>query len=298
MIPLLEGLSRQGPSFRGLLYQGFKRPVITSSRKIVISTRQIPLEDDLHVEIQKVTHPLTQWCIRNNMVTISSENDIVYIDPAWDVSQSIKNYKNQTPTIILTHSHGDHYNNAFKLATKLTNCKIYLPKQDFSLCTSLERKLMSPFPKTPFPLGHHYQIESHHLGGHTPGSVGLSIKDKRTGSVLSILTGDTLFRRSCGITPSTTDDHIMRQNILGVFNTLSPDQNPSIFPGHGGITTREEVERLNPIFSKSSDEWHQSREKKFPPYRRRLSFVFQRALNVMFRERVWLIRYWFSKILL
>lgn len=141
--------------------------------------------------------------------------------------------------ILLTHGHFDHVG-AVKELAETYGCPVYIHKDDLTLP---EKYTAGPLYYTNFyDEGDVLElagltIRVIHTPGHTEGSVCLIVDD-------AIISGDTLFARSCGRWDLPGGDGEKLKASLQRFKTMEGEYR--IFPGHGKSTTLALEQEYNP----------------------------------------------------
>jgi len=143
--------------------------------------------------------------------------------------------------ILLTHSHWDHFADAFELKEKL-NVPLYIHKEDAG---NLEEpgsdRLPLYFPiKSVHPTGFledgqvlavgEFQIEVIHTPGHTPGGVCFYLKEQKI-----LFSGDTLFQGTIGNLSFPTARPARMWDSLKRLAALPKETR--VYPGHGDPTS-------------------------------------------------------------
>ncbi len=166
--------------------------------------------------------------------------DCVVVDPGYQPLQilsAIRLLGLDLSAILLTHGHFDHMG-AVKDLVAETGCRVYIH----------EKELSQPEEITNGPLYYTNLYEGVveeagltlqviHTPGHTPGSVCLLHEG-------ILLSGDTLFARSCGRTDFPGGSWAEICHSLKKLAALPGDY--KVYPGHGEATTMEQERKMNP----------------------------------------------------
>jgi glyoxylase-like metal-dependent hydrolase (beta-lactamase superfamily II) len=186
-----------------------------------------------------------------NTYIISKENKCIIVDPGLGFEGAANEIKAkfEVEAILITHGHIDHID-----GIRYFDCPIYIHKDDEANLYDSDLSLYSMMRmKTPFKKGNlniitvydgyefellDYKFKVLHTPGHTRGSVCYSYSSK-------VLSGDTLFKASCGRTDFPTGNPgNMRTSLKKIINTY-PD-NYSVYPGHDEKTTIKDEKKYNP----------------------------------------------------
>ncbi len=178
-----------------------------------------------------------------NSYIIHDDKECFIIDPGFksiETEEYIKDNNLTLKGIILTHGHLDHIGGVHNY-----NTLVYLHEEEISLFLddrlngfgnhnikpSFDKnkiKLIGVNNQSKLLLGKD-EITFIHTPGHTKGSMCIKYKNK-------VVTGDTLFKDTIGITNYPTGDIMkMRKSIVNLIEQL-PD-NTNVYPGHGPKTT-------------------------------------------------------------
>jgi len=172
------------------------------------------------------------------------------IDPGVEAEKIIRildEKKIKKISVILTHSHADHWAGAPELIKK-TGCKIYMGRSAKDVCFRPEVNL-SAMAGLEFPdvsgwwddgeiisdMGQNLKIIS--TPGHT--SCGISIETEA-----GIFTGDTVFAAGVGRTDLPTGDYETLMRSIREKILVYPGAT-KLFPGHGPFTTVENERKLH-----------------------------------------------------
>ncbi len=141
--------------------------------------------------------------------------------------------------ILLTHGHFDHVGGVKELAAE-TRCDVYLHPEELSMppmMTSGKLYYTKVYAEGSQLHLAGLDIAVLHTPGHTPGSVCLLTEN-------TLLSGDTLFRGSCGRTDLPGGNW---QTIQKSLNRLAAiEANLWVLPGHGESTTLAMEKKYNP----------------------------------------------------
>jgi glyoxylase-like metal-dependent hydrolase (beta-lactamase superfamily II) len=167
------------------------------------------------------------------------------IDPAFQATEVILDAAQEhgltIEKILLTHSHWDHFADAFTLKTK-TQVPLYVHPLD---AKNLSHPGSDGIPLyfTIHPVAHDHVLEEGdtlcvgelsfrviHTPGHSPGGICLYAEGERL-----LISGDTLFQGSMGtLSLPTASPHDMWASLKKL--SLLPHET-RVIPGHGGATT-------------------------------------------------------------
>ena len=154
-------------------------------------------------------------------------NEVVVIDPAWDVPLLLNKAKEEAINIraaLVTHGHFDHTNGVEELLKHL-DIPVYINKNEmdffkFNWGSENVRKVESG---ETLKIGS-IEIQFVHTPGHTPGSQCFLIHN-------NLVSGDTLFINACGRCDLPGGD--VNQMFDTIYNKLMKmDDSTIIFPGH------------------------------------------------------------------
>ncbi len=186
---------------------------------------------------------------QSNCYILNRGDRAFVIDPGVEAERIIRildEHRINKISIILTHSHADHWAGAPELIKK-TGCKIYMGSAAKDVCYRSEVNLAG-MSGLEFPEVRGWLPDGETLseGGmdlkiiFTPGhtSCGISLETDE-----GLFTGDSVFARGCGRTDLPTGDHetlmsSIREKIL-VYPPLT-----KLFPGHGPFTSVEAEKNL------------------------------------------------------
>lgn len=164
------------------------------------------------------------------------------IDPGYEAGRILAflQEKHLEPeAILLTHGHFDHVGAVGDIAAE-TDCEVYISAADLGLPPMITNGKL--FYTHTYPASGTLNLAGLTLRilptpGHTPGSVCLLTGD-------TILSGDTLFRGSCGRTDLPGGSWEQIASSLKNLDALPGDYR--VLPGHGEETTLEWERKHNP----------------------------------------------------
>lgn len=164
------------------------------------------------------------------------------IDPGYEAGRILAflQEKHLEPeAILLTHGHFDHVGAVGDIAAE-TDCDVYISAADLGLPPMITNGKL--FYTHTYPASGTLNLAGLTLRilptpGHTPGSVCLMTGD-------TILSGDTLFRGSCGRTDLPGGSWEQIASSLKTLAALPGDYR--VLPGHGEETTLEWERKHNP----------------------------------------------------
>ena len=164
------------------------------------------------------------------------------IDPGYEAGRILAflQEKHLEPeAILLTHGHFDHVGAVGDIAAE-TDCDVYISAADLSLPPMITNGKL--FYTHTYPASGTLNLAGLTLRilptpGHTPGSVCLLTGD-------TILSGDTLFRGSCGRTDLPGGSWEQIASSLKTLAALPADYR--VLPGHGEETTLDWERKHNP----------------------------------------------------
>ena len=190
------------------------------------------------------TYTLPLGAYQTNCYIIHDETSktCCIIDPGYDADFILNKLDSLGLTleaILLTHGHFDHVGAVKELAAE-TECDVYIHPDDLSMPPMMTAGPLY-YTKT-YAEGTQLklaglEIAVLHTPGHTPGSVCLLAEN-------TILSGDTLFRGSCGRTDLPGGDWA---TILTSLRRLAAlEGNFWVYSGHGPTTTLRDEKKYNP----------------------------------------------------
>lgn len=180
----------------------------------------------------------------------------VIIDPGDDeakIRRALDKHNLKAAMIINTHGHIDHIGCDDKFGVP-----VYIHTSDAQLLTDPElnlssfvavslvvrAKIVKLEDKQEIGLDK-IKLEVIHLPGHTPGGIGLLLKEPK-GKIL--FTGDSLFYRGIGRTDFPgADENLLVRSIKERLFKLSGDT--VVYPGHGPSSTIGEEKKSNPFLT-------------------------------------------------
>jgi len=182
--------------------------------------------------------------------------DCVVIDPAWAIDTIVRTAEADGMRItgaLVTHTHQDHVGGSLadwgmpgripgleELLTQVP-AKVYVQRAEREFLRGFGSDLVKVEGGTELPVGR-FTITFIHTAGHTPGSQCFLVDGR-------LISGDTLFIRSCGRTDLPGSDPKEMYTSLTTRLGALPDETV-VFPGHnyGGIaTTIGDEKRRNPM---------------------------------------------------
>ena len=189
-------------------------------------------------------HALALGAYQTNCYIIHDEKSTscCVVDPGYEADTILDKLTElglSLEAILLTHGHFDHVG-AVKELAETYGCPVYIHKDDLTLP---EKFTAGPLYYTNFyDEGDVLElagltIRVIHTPGHTEGSVCLIVDD-------AIISGDTLFARSCGRWDLPGGDGEKLKASLQRFKTMEGEYR--IFPGHGKSTTLALEQEYNP----------------------------------------------------
>ncbi len=172
-------------------------------------------------------------------------------DQAHKIKAVLDRHKLKAAMVINTHGHYDHIGSDDKFGVDVYAHKLDLPmledaKNNLSASFALAYKVKSGIKtledKEIIKLDC-LKLEVMHLPGHTPGGIGLLMKEPQTGIVF---TGDTLFYQGVGRCdlPGGSDYQLKKSIKERLF--MLPDET-KVYPGHGAATTIGKEKYNNPF---------------------------------------------------
>ncbi len=202
--------------------------------------------------IEKIT---TGSFMTNSYIISNDKNECVIVDPGLGYKEAYNYIKSKynPKAILLTHCHLDHVDGI----QYFMDLPIYIHKDDvnglyddrISLYMMMDR--CAPFKEGDLDIRAlsdeevfsliGYEFKVYHTPGHTKGSCIYKYNNK-------VLSGDTLFRGSCGRTDFPTGDSSMMRKSLNKIITLFND-NVDCYPGHDEKTTIGAERKYNPFIN-------------------------------------------------
>ncbi|AWK07881.1 MBL fold metallo-hydrolase [Streptomyces spongiicola] len=173
------------------------------------------------------------WDVDNNVWIVGDDEEAIVVDAAHDADAIIAALGGRTlRAVVCTHAHNDHIDAAPALADA-TGAPVLLHPDDLPLW---KRTHPGRAPDGELADGQTLTVAGVtltvlHTPGHAPGAVCLHAPE-----LVTVLTGDTLFRGGPGATGrSFSDFPTIIDSIRGRLLTLPP--RTLVRPGHGGTTT-------------------------------------------------------------
>ena len=184
------------------------------------------------------------------------KREALVIDPGDDipdVQAILERHKLKVARIVFTHAHFDHIGRASQLKAA-TGAPTFMHEAEIPIWESLpEHTSWVPGPPMEQVVIDEFIEEGDSISfggaefkilftpGHSPGSVSLYIPEEN-----KIIGGDVLFKGSVGRTDLPGADH---QTLLSSIKTrfLPLDDDVTVVPGHGPLTTIGQERQLNPF---------------------------------------------------
>ena len=189
-------------------------------------------------------HAMALGAYQTNCYIIHEEHSktCCVIDPGYDadiILDKLEALGLKAEAILLTHGHFDHVGAVKDLAAE-TQCEVYIHPEDLTMPPMMTGGALY-YTRT-YAEGTRLNLAGLdiavlHTPGHTPGSVCL-LADT------TILSGDTLFRGSCGRTDLPGGDWATIQKSLQRLAAL--EGNFWILPGHGPSSTLRDEKKYSP----------------------------------------------------
>lgn len=189
-------------------------------------------------------HAMALGAYQTNCYIIHDENSktCYVIDPGYDADTILDKLESlglSLEAILLTHGHFDHVGAVKELAAE-TQCEVYIHPDDLTMPPMMTAGALY-YTRT-YTEGTRLKLAGLdiavlHTPGHTPGSVCLLCDT-------TILSGDTLFRGSCGRTDLPGGDWATINKSLNRLAAL--EGNFWILPGHGPSSTLRDEKKYNP----------------------------------------------------
>jgi hydroxyacylglutathione hydrolase len=178
--------------------------------------------------------------------------ECLVVDPAWEIDQIVATAASdgmQIRGVLVTHTHQDHVGGhlfgfdipGVEELLGQAPAKIYVHKAEREFLRGFGSDLVRVDGGDTIPLGRR-TLTFIHTPGHTPGSQCFLVDGR-------LISGDTLFIRSCGRTDLPgSDPRAMYQSLTQRLGALPDDT--VVFPGHnygGAVTTIGDEKRQNPM---------------------------------------------------
>ena len=189
-------------------------------------------------------HAMALGAYQTNCYIIHEEHSSTccVIDPGYDadiILDKLESLGLTLEAILLTHGHFDHVGAVKELAAE-TQCEVYIHPDDLTMPPMMTAGALY-YTRT-YAEGTRLKLAGLdiavlHTPGHTPGSVCLLCDT-------TILSGDTLFRGSCGRTDLPGGDWATISKSLNRLAAL--EGNFWILPGHGPSSTLRDEKKYNP----------------------------------------------------
>ena len=189
-------------------------------------------------------HAMALGAYQTNCYIIHEEHSSTccVIDPGYDadiILDKLESLGLTLEAILLTHGHFDHVGAVKELAAE-TQCEVYIHPDDLTMPPMMTAGALY-YTRT-YTEGSRLKLAGLdiavlHTPGHTPGSVCLLCDT-------TILSGDTLFRGSCGRTDLPGGDWATISKSLNRLAAL--EGNFWILPGHGPSSTLRDEKKYNP----------------------------------------------------
>ena len=198
----------------------------------------------------------------NCYILVNKETkEAIIVDPAdteYKVFDKVEALKAKPVALLLTHGHFDHIMASNEIAEHYDIPLIALDKEEkmlnnirLNMTRDFTKKHVGYIPKVTRYVtdneeldyaGFHFRVLS--TPGHSPGSCCYYFPDEDV-----LISGDTLFKESCGRTDfETSSPRDMKTSLARLFDEM-PDET-EVFPGHLEETTIIHEKRYNPYFSK------------------------------------------------
>ena len=183
----------------------------------------------------------------NSFVLISDAGHAVVIDPAAEVQEYDKIFKENNATlttILCTHGHYDHVG-AVAALKKATGCKVYMDPVDAQgsqLLPLTPDVLTDNWPANDELTIDELTFKIYHTPGHTKGGVCLSCYGL-------LFSGDTLFAGSCGRTDFPGGSMQEMAKSLSLLAELPLPDATKVLPGHESFSTLGQERSTNPYMN-------------------------------------------------
>ena len=192
--------------------------------------------------LKTYTLPLGAYQTNCYIIHDEASKTCCVIDPGYDADTILDKLESlglSLEAILLTHGHFDHVGAVKELAAE-TQCEVYIHPDDLTMPPMMTAGALY-YTRT-YTEGTRLKLAGLdiavlHTPGHTPGSVCLLCDT-------TILSGDTLFRGSCGRTDLPGGDWATINKSLNRLAAL--EGNFWILPGHGPSSTLRDEKKYNP----------------------------------------------------
>ncbi len=183
------------------------------------------------------------------LVGPANSNDVLVVDPAWDVEaieRVVKEEGKRLVGVFVSHCHFDHINGLPDLLTR-HDVPVYVQREEVEFSAELRelKDALRPLgPGDAVTVGQE-AFQALHTPGHTPGSHCLLAGD-------ALVSGDTVFINGCGRCDMNGGDPEEMFRSLSQVLLKVPDT-AKLWPGHDyadvPMTSMEEVRKKNPYFA-------------------------------------------------
>ena len=182
----------------------------------------------------------------------SETRDCVVVDPAWEIDAIVDQVEQDGMTlggVLVTHTHQDHVGGhlfgfdipGIEELLGRVRAKVYVHKAEREFLRGFGSDLVKVEGGDTVPVGR-LAVQFIHTPGHTPGSQCFLVDGR-------LVSGDTLFIRSCGRTDLPGSDPKEMYHSLTQRLGALPDATV-VYPGHnygGTVTTIGDEKRQNPM---------------------------------------------------
>lgn len=164
--------------------------------------------------------------LETNCYLLKKNNNYLIIDPGSDIEKIKKNINGKVLAILLTHRHFDHIG----ALDELEKC-YQVPVYDFN---SLNEDKIT--------IGK-FTFDVIYTPGHTIDSITFYFKNEQI-----MFVGDFIFKSSIGRTDLGGN---MKEMLASINKIKQYDDNITLYPGHGVITTLKDEKLYNPFFKET-----------------------------------------------
>jgi glyoxylase-like metal-dependent hydrolase (beta-lactamase superfamily II) len=179
------------------------------------------------------------------LVACSRTREAAIIDPAWEVTEILKQAAEQQWRVthaLVTHHHHDHTNGIPALVAA-TDATVVMQAAEVPMMRCPVPNLRAVGPGEDVLIGD-IAVRCVHTPGHTPGSQCFHVRD-------TLLSGDTLFVNACGRCDFPGGDAVaMYDSLHRVLGALPGDTR--LYPGHNyaepPVSTLEQERHENPYY--------------------------------------------------